>query len=62
MNIVYIINQLRRSGPVIVLYDIIRNLDRACFTPIIVRLMEDDPDRTMTQAFIAMGVKVIPLQ
>ena len=62
MNIVYIINQLRRSGPVIVLYDIIRNLDRARFTPIIARLMEDDPDRTMTQAFIAMGVEVIPLQ
>ena len=62
MNIVYIINQLRRSGPVIVLYDIIRNVDRARFTPIFARLMEDDPDRTMTQAFIAMGVEVIPLQ
>lgn len=61
MNIVYIVNQLRRSGPMIVLHDIIRHMDRTLFTPIIIKLMEDDPDRTMTHAFLAMNVEVISL-
>ena len=59
MNIVYIVNQLRRSGPMIVLHDIIRHMDRTLFTPIIIKLMEDDPDRTMTSKFLSMNVEVI---
>ena len=60
-NIVYIINQLRRSGPVNVLYNIIANLDRERFTPIVIKLMEDDPDKSYTYKFIELGVEIIEL-
>ena len=42
-TILYIVNQLRKAGPVVVLHDIIRYLNRSEFRPVIVKLMEDDP-------------------
>ena len=61
MNIAYIVNQLRKSGPISVLYETIRHLDRARFTPVIIKLMRDDPDRSRTADFQALGVKVVTL-
>ena len=49
MTIVYIINQLRKSGPVEVLYNLVKNLHRFSVTPVIIRMMEDDTDRSITQ-------------
>ena len=51
MTIVYIINQLRKSGPVEVLYNLVKNLHRFSVTPVIIRMMEDDTDRSITPAF-----------
>ena len=61
MKIVYIINQLRKSGPVNVLYNIIANIDRAKFTPIIIKLMQDDVDRSLTYKFKELGVEIIEM-
>lgn len=60
-TILYVVNQLRKSGPVIVLQNIIRHLDRTRFKPLIVKLMKDDPDRSITSQFIEMDVKVFEL-
>ena len=59
MKIIYIINQLRRSGPVNVLYDIIANLDYKKFTPIVIKLMVDDPDKSYTYKFQELGIEII---
>ena len=59
MIVCYIINQLRKSGPVDVLYNIVKNLDRSFFTPVIVKLMEDDVDRSVTYKFEELGVEII---
>lgn len=59
INIVYIINQLRRSGPVNVLYDIIANLDYNRFNPIVIKLMADDPDKSYTYKFQELGIEII---
>lgn len=61
MKIVYIINQLRRSGPVNVLYNIILNLDREKFTPIVIKLMHDDVNRSYTYKFKELGIEIIEL-
>lgn len=57
-TILYIVNQLRKAGPVVVLYDLIAHLDRSRYRPVIVKLMEDDPDRSITASFEALGVEV----
>ena len=60
-TILYIVNQLRKAGPVVVLHDIIRYLNRSEFRPVIVKLMEDDPDRSITPLFVEMGAEVYGL-
>ena len=59
MTIVYIINQLRKSGPVEVLYNLVKNLHRFSVTPVIIRMMEDDTDRSITPAFKELGIEVL---
>lgn len=61
MNVVYIINQLRKSGPVNVLYNIVSNLNRVEFTPIIIKLMCDDKERSYTYKFKELGIEIIEL-
>lgn len=58
-TIVFVINQLRNSGPVRVLYNICLHLDRKEYTPVIIKLMDDDPTRSITHRFIEMGIDVI---
>lgn len=58
-NIVYIINQLRNSGPVRVLLDICQNLDRSKYQPYIITLMNEDPQRSIAQKFKDINVKII---
>ena len=57
-NIIFIINQLRNSGPVRVLYSICKNLDRSKYNPIIFKLMDDDPTRSITHQFLAMDIEI----
>ena len=61
MNIIYIVNQVRKAGPVEVLYSLLKNLDKSSFVPIIVRLMEDDIDRSITSKFEELGIEVFKL-
>ncbi len=58
-NIIFIINQLRNSGPVRVLYNICMHLDRTQYNPIIIKLMDDDPTRSITHKFRDMDIEVI---
>ena len=60
-NIVYLINSLRKSGPVNVLMDIIANLDRSKYTPIIIKFKKDNISRSITHQFKELGVYIIEL-
>ena len=59
--VVYLINQLRKSGPVNVLYDLVKNLDYSRYKPIVIKLMKDDPDKSITYKFEELGIEVIGL-
>lgn len=59
MRIAYIANQLRRSGPVNVLYDIIRYLEPSMYEIYIVCLMSDNPERSITSNFEKLGVTIV---
>ena len=39
-KIIYTISTLKRSGPVLVLYNIIKNLDKNAFEPVIITLTD----------------------
>ena len=54
---VYIISTLARKGPVIMLYNIIKNLNRADFAPVIITLSPEGGD-SMLQAFKDIDVEV----
>lgn len=62
LRIVYLVNQLRKSGPVNVLKNIIIHLDRSKYSPVIVKFMNDDKTRSITDEFIELGVEVYNLQ
>lgn len=59
MRIAYIVNQLRRSGPINVLYDIIRYLDLSMHDIYIICLMSDNPQRSIASDFEKMGAVII---
>ena len=58
LKIVYLINQLRQSGPVNVLRNIIQNLDRNHYKPIIIKFMQDDINRSITDKFLELDVDI----
>lgn len=60
-NIVYIVSQLRKSGPINVLYNLVSNLDYTKFHPIVVKLMQDDPDKSDTPRFRRLNIEIIEL-
>lgn len=57
MKILYIVSTLERCGPVNVLYNIIKNLDRNIFTPIILTLSPEKSNSRMSD-FCELGVEV----
>jgi len=59
-TIVYSISTLRKSGPVIVLYNIVKNLDLTKYKPIIITLSKE-PQDTMIKDFQDLNVKIIQL-
>ena len=60
-NIVFIVNQLRKSGPIYVLYNLVANLDRSNFNPIIIKLMVDDFDRSYSNRFRELQIEMLEL-
>lgn len=58
MKIVYIVNSLRKSGPVNVLYGIVRGLPVVGHEVHIIKLSEDEPSRSMTNEFCNLNIKV----
>jgi len=54
-RIVIIVSSLRRSGPIVVVQNLLRNIDRNKFDVQIVKLMEDEPSRSITSEFINDG-------
>lgn len=59
ITVVYVVNKLRNSGPVRVMLDIIKYLDKSRFVPVIVTLMEEDQSRSIKNTFEGMGVQII---
>jgi len=59
-KIVYTISTLKRSGPVLVLYGIIKNLDKSKFKPLIITLSEEIKD-SMQKEFQDLNVTIISL-
>lgn len=57
-TVVFLVNQLRKSGPVNVLYNIVKQLDRRQFNPVIIKMMRDDPSRNITSHFLELGIVV----
>lgn len=56
-KIAFICSQLQPVGPIFVVYNIIKWLDRSKFEPIIICLREDHPERSNADVFRAMGVE-----
>ncbi len=59
-TIVYSISTLRKSGPVIVLYNIVKNLDLTKYKPIIITLSKE-PQDTMINDFQNLNIEIIKL-
>ena len=59
-TIIYSISTLRKSGPVIVLYNIVKNLDLTKYKPIIVTLSKE-PQDTMINDFQSLNIEIIKL-
>lgn len=58
MKIAFLINALPKVGPVIVLHNLIRNLDRNRHEVHVILLAKDDPAHTMAQSFSNMGAHI----
>lgn len=59
IQIVYIIPSLIKSGPISVLYNILKHLDRRCFNPIIIELrVHPLRDRHNHELFENLGIKI----
>lgn len=58
MRILYIVSSLRRSGPIVVLKDIIMNLGISMKQIEIIKLCADEPQRSITHEFKELGVKI----
>lgn len=61
MKVLYIVSSLKRSGPILVLQNIIRNLDIPKENIFIVKLLSDDPQKSITHEFIEDGVEVVEM-
>ncbi|WP_372518485.1 glycosyltransferase family 4 protein [Candidatus Ruminimicrobiellum ovillum] len=59
-TIVYSISTLRKSGPVVVLYNIVKNLDLTKYKPIIITLSKE-PQDTMIKDFQNLNIEIIQL-
>lgn len=55
----FVVNQLRSSGPIKVLLDICRNLNRSQYDIRIITLMKDDGKRSLASAFSSIGIPII---
>lgn len=56
MKIAFITNQLRRSGPINVLLEIVKNINKSHHEVHIFKLMTDDENRNITNDFLEEGV------
>jgi glycosyltransferase involved in cell wall biosynthesis len=57
VKVAYLLSTLKKTGPVIVLLNIIRNLDRKQFDPVIVTL-SPEPENSMISQFGELGVRI----
>lgn len=61
MKIIYLVPSLIKSGPINVVYNIVRNLNRKQYTPIVAFLSEHPfKERNNQDSFEELGIKVIP--
>lgn len=57
-RILYIVSSLRKSGPIVVLHNIISHLDQDIYNVEIVKLSSDEKDRSVTKEFVDLGIRV----
>lgn len=62
VTIVYLVNKLRNSGPVRVMLDIVKHLNRELYTPVIITITPEDESRSIKDKFVSLGVEVIALK
>lgn len=58
MNVIFLVPSLIKAGPINVVYDIIRHIDRDRFCPIVFSLMSPSSHRDVTDAFKKLGIVV----
>ena len=58
INVIYLISSLRKSGPVNVLYDICKCIDRTQYNPIIVTLKREDETRSIKKYFLNLDIQI----
>lgn len=61
MKIAIVVSSLRKAGPIIVVQNLIRNFNRKDHEIVIIKLLQDEPSRSITHEFIADGIKVYEL-
>lgn len=61
MNIGYLISTLKKSGPVIQLFNILSSLNRNFFTPIVITLSPEEASNSMLKDFQSLGIEIICL-
>ena len=59
INIVYLINHLRNTGPTRVLLDICKYLDRSIYNPIIISLRGEHSSQSIKCEFEALGIEIV---
>lgn len=57
VKVVYLLSTLKKTGPVIVLFNIVKNLDRKQIDPMIITL-SPEPENSMILQFKDMGVRI----
>ncbi len=61
MKIIYLVPSLIKSGPINVVYNIVRNLNRKQYTPIVAFLSEHPfKERNNQDSFEELGIRVVP--
>lgn len=55
-NIVYVFTSCKRTGPIRIMYNLILNLDRNIFNPIIITLYKENEDSLLND-FLALGIE-----
>ncbi|MDE6483959.1 MAG: glycosyltransferase [Duncaniella sp.] len=58
MKIAIVVSSLRKAGPIIVVQNLVRNFNRKDHEIVVIKLMQDEAARSITNEFVEDGIKV----